>query len=162
MDVAVVQWPRESERRAALAVALAPRLLLVEAGDPPAIEDCLEDWVRVPATEEDMKARMAALSVRARRHVPSHPTLDRDGLLRYGGRWVSLPPVEARLTEVLLRRFGSVVTREGLVKAAWPQGATSRNALDVQVVRLRRRLQPLGLRIRTVRSRGYVLEGSAS
>ncbi len=33
-----------------------------------------------------------------------------------------------------------------------------RNVLDVHIVRLRRRLAPLELVIRTVRSRGYLLE----
>jgi DNA-binding response OmpR family regulator len=34
----------------------------------------------------------------------------------------------------------------------------TRNALDVHMLRLRRRLEPLGLEVRTVRSRGYVLQ----
>jgi DNA-binding response OmpR family regulator len=34
--------------------------------------------------------------------------------------------------------------------------------LDVHVVRLRRRIAPLGLAIRTVRSRGYLLEEAAT
>jgi len=34
--------------------------------------------------------------------------------------------------------------------------------LDVHIVRLRRRLAPLGLVIRTVRSRGYLLEEGAA
>ena len=33
-----------------------------------------------------------------------------------------------------------------------------RNALDVHVLRLRRRIAPLALSIKTVRSRGYLLE----
>ena len=43
-------------------------------------------------------------------------------------------------------------------QAGWPEGAPGRNALDVHVLRLRRRLAPLSLVIRTVRSRGYLLE----
>ena len=41
-----------------------------------------------------------------------------------------------------------------------PEGAPGRNALDVHMLRLRRRLSPLRLSIRTVRSRGYLLEAS--
>ena len=46
------------------------------------------------------------------------------------------------------------------VKLAKPRPGTApgRNVLDVHVLRLRRRLAPLGLAIRTVRSRGYMLE----
>ncbi len=82
-------------------------------------------------------------------------------MLRLGGAWVSLPPVEARLMAALLDRYGAVVSREALARAGWPAGAPGRNALDVHMLRLRRRLGPLALAIRTVRSRGYLLERSA-
>ncbi|MDP8936794.1 MAG: helix-turn-helix domain-containing protein [Actinomycetota bacterium] len=62
------------------------------------------------------------------------------------------------MTEALLDRFGAVASRETLIRAGWPCGAPGRNALDVHVLRLRRRLAPLPLAIRTVRSRGYLLE----
>ena len=71
---------------------------------------------------------------------------------------MSLSPVEQALTRALLERFGAVVTRDDLAARAWPDGAPTRNALDVHVRRLRRRLAPLGLEIRTVRSRGYLLQ----
>jgi DNA-binding response OmpR family regulator len=83
-------------------------------------------------------------------------------VLRRGGAWVSLPPVEARLTGALLDRLGTVVSRDALARAGWPDGAPGRNALDVHVLRLRRRIAPLDLVIRTVRSRGYLLEEAAS
>ncbi len=90
------------------------------------------------------------------------PALDDDGVLRLGDRWVSLPPVEARLTAALLDRYGAVVSRDALARAGWPAGAPGRNALDVHMLRLRRRLSPLALAIRTVRSRGYLLERLAA
>ena len=140
-----------------------PRLLLVEDNAvPPQPEDCLEDWIRVPAAEIDVRSRCSALAARAEQHLSCAPTLDHDGVLRHGGVWVPLPPVEARLTEALVQRFGAVVSREGLARAGWPEGAPGRNALDVHVLRLRRRIQPLGLAIRTVRSRGYLLEALPS
>jgi DNA-binding response OmpR family regulator len=79
-------------------------------------------------------------------------------VLRVDGSWVSLPPVEARLASALLGRYGSVVGRDALAASGWPSGAPGRNALDVHVLRLRRRIAPLQLNIRTVRSRGYLLE----
>jgi DNA-binding response OmpR family regulator len=60
----------------------------------------------------------------------------------------------------LLDRFAAVVGREALARAGWPSGAPGRNALDVHILRIRRRLAPLGLAIRTVRSRGYLLEAT--
>jgi DNA-binding winged helix-turn-helix (wHTH) protein len=148
-------------RRAQLAERQVPRLLLVDEGTvPPEAGDCLEDWIRVPAPDIDVRARMACLAGRAGRHLTSPPTLDGDGVLRFRGTWVPLPPVEARLTVALVDRFGAVVSRDRLTRAGWPHGAPGRNALDVHVLRLRRRIDPLGLAIRTVRSRGYLLEGS--
>lgn len=161
MEVVLLRWPSESGRRERLSLNRVPRLLLLEDGsDPPDPADCLEDWVRVPAGERDVQARVAALSVRASDHAPalSVPVLDDDGVLRYSGAWVSLPPVESRVTRALLDRFGAVVSRDALGRAGWPDGPPGRNALDVHVLRLRRRLHAVGLAIRTVRSRGYLLE----
>src|SRR3546814_10684067 len=61
----------------------------------------------------------------------------------YLDRCVSLPPVEARLTAALLDRYGAVVSRDALARAGWPNGSPGRNALDVHVLRLRRRVAPL-------------------
>jgi DNA-binding response OmpR family regulator len=159
MDVTLLRWPSENGRRQRLSLAGGPRLLLVEDGEsPPPILDCLEDWIRVPASEEEVRARVHALSVRRAAHEHDAPGLDLDGVLRFRGKWVSLPPLETRMMEVLLARFGAVVSREALAQAGWPEGMTGRNALDVHVLRLRRRVGPLGLAIRTVRSRGYLLE----
>jgi two-component system OmpR family response regulator len=159
VDVVLIRWPAEAVRRAQLAVRQMPRLLLLEDNAiPPQPMDCLEDWIRVPAAEIDVRSRCSALAARAEQHVSAAPSLDDDGVLRFSGMWVPLPPVEARLTEALLQRFGAVVSRESLGRAGWVEGAPGRNALDVHVLRLRRRIQPLGLAIRTVRSRGYLLE----
>lgn len=157
MDVVLVRWPVERQRRELVAAEGLPRLLLVEDGaEPPGGADPLEDWVRVPASEVDVHVRMATLAARARQAAA--PKLDGDGVLRFGTLWVSLPPVESRLTRALVDRFGAVVSRENLSRAGWPDGAPGRNALDVHVLRLRRRLTPVRLAIRTVRSRGYLLE----
>ena len=185
----MLRWPDEHGQREALSQAGGPRLLLVPDGqEPPPVEDCLEDWIRVPAAESEVRARVDALAVRSRAHLAGGPTghnangnsdatlngggngsgsgnavlaapaLDDFGVLRFGSAWVALPPLEARLTETLLERMGTVTSRELLVRAGWPSGAPGRNALDVHVLRLRRRLTPVGLAIRTVRSRGYLME----
>ena len=161
VDVVLVRWPEERHHRERLRTEQVPRLLLVADGaHPPDILDCIEDWIRVPADEADLQRRLAAVSLRGRRHLSHEPSLDDDGVLRVGDVWVSLPPVEARLTGALLERMGVVVSRDALSRAGWPEGAPGRNALDVHVLRLRRRLTQVGLAIRTVRSRGYLLEPS--
>src|SRR5688500_4349743 len=162
MDVVLVRWPAEADRRNRLREAGTPRLLLIEDGPPPTPDDCREDWIRVPADDADVRARMEAVTARGAQHVtPDVPALDVDGVLRFSGSWVSLPPVEARLTTALGDLFGAVVGREALARAGWPDGAPGRNALDVHVLRLRRRLATVGLSIKTVRSRGYLLEAAA-
>lgn len=159
MDVVLLRWPAEQLRRDELRSAGRPRLLLLEDGAvPPVAPDELEDWIRVPAGEVDLRARVDGLRRRVEAKVDPTPDLDDDGVLRLGDRWVSLPPVEARLTAALLDRYGAVVSRDALARAGWPAGSPGRNALDVHMLRLRRRLSPLALAIRTVRSRGYLLE----
>lgn len=158
MDVVVVRWPAEASRREELRREHVPRLLVVDDGAPPPDpDDCLEDWTRAPVDEDDLRARLVALDTRARHHGGHAPVLDDEGVLHNGDAWVALPPVEHRLMAALLDRIGAVVSREALAKAGWPEGAPGRNALDVHVLRLRRRLAPLGLVIQTVRSRGYLL-----
>jgi two-component system OmpR family response regulator len=155
----LVRWPSEEEQRALLAERHIPRLLLVDDGiPPPDALDCLEDWIRLPAPESDVRARIDGLLSRSRAHLRAVPEIDAHGVLRFGSGWVSLPPVEARLADALVIRFGAVVGRDTLRRSVWPGSAPGRNVLDVHVLRLRRRLAPLGLAIRTVRSRGYMLE----
>lgn len=155
----LVRWPSEAEQRDRLAERHIPRLLLVDDGvPPPDLLDCLEDWIRLPAPESDVRARIEGLRGRSRAHVRTVPEIDGHGVLRFGASWVSLPPVEARLADALVVRFGAVVGRDTLRRSVWPGSAPGRNVLDVHVLRLRRRLAPLGLAIRTVRSRGYMLE----
>lgn len=161
MDVAILHWPTESGRRDELASLGVPRLLMVEPEIlPPLPIDCLEDWTRVGTPDHDVRHRVGALLARADEHKREAPILDGDGVLRFTDHWVALPPVEARLAMQLVERFGLVVSREALSRAGWPGTATGRNALDVHILRLRRRIQPIGLSIRTVRSRGYLMEES--
>jgi two-component system OmpR family response regulator len=159
MDVAILHWPTEEPRRCEMQRRDEPRLLLVDATAPaPVISDLLEDWVRLPTSNQDFKARVDGLRLRCGSRIEAVLSLDADGLLHYGDRWVSLPPIEAALTTALLEREGAVVSRDDLLVAGWPDEEPSRNVLDVHVLRLRRRLEPLRVAIRTIRSRGYVLE----
>jgi hypothetical protein len=159
----LVRWPLEAEQRRRCASERLPRLLLLDDGvPPPESTDCLEDWIRVPTSETDMRARVRALLARGQTHLRTVPEIDAHGVLRFGAGWVSLPPVEARLANALVLRFEAVVGRDALRRATWPGASPGRNVLDVHVLRLRRRLAPLGLAIRTVRSRGYMLEAASS
>jgi hypothetical protein len=159
VDVVLVRWPAEGDRRDRLEVDRVPRLLLVDPGaPPPRVTDDYEDWVRMPADERDVRARVDVLM---RRSALSLPALDEDGVVRFNGEWVAVPPLEARIVGPLVDRFEAVVSRDAVTRAAWPEGAPGRNALDVHILRLRRRLEAVGLAIRTIRSRGFLLEGAS-
>ena len=159
MDVALIQWPEEEKRRLSLAARSQPRLLLVAGtADPPTSGDLLEDWVRLPATDRDVRARVRSLEMRIRRHVPPAPDLSSHGILRHGSDSVALSPLQARLAAALVANMGTVVARDQLIRAGWPEARPARNTVDVHVARLRSRLSTIGLALRTIRSRGFMLE----
>ena len=158
MHVLLVQWPEEEPQRAAAAAAGMPRVLVVaENQPPPLVADDLEDWVRSPAAEADVDARVRTVLARARAKRRVVPTLQ-DDLLSFCGRSVALAPLDARLVDALLQRYGAVVSRDAMFAAGWPGESPHRNVLDVHLLRLRRRITPLGLTVKTVRARGYLLE----
>lgn len=158
MDVALIQWPADEELRQELAELRQPRLLLVDSeAEPPICSDALEDWVRLPVSRLDRNARVRALESRVAGQSPSTPTMNGNGSLEFDGSRAHLSVIQTDLMRLLVERFGAVVSREALATAAWPESDPSDNNLDVTMGRLRRQVEPLGLRIRTVRSRGYLL-----
>ena len=65
------------------------------------------------------------------------------------------------LLEVLLQRIGRLVSKEQLVDHLCEWGEeVSNNAIEVYVHRLRKKIEPSGVRISTVRGLGYCLERS--
>ena len=130
--------------------------MIVDHGSPPTTIDELEDWLRAPADETDMRIRLATLRERASRNGAAVSI--EDGVLRAGSRLVVLPPIQARLAAALLERMNAVVGRETLARRAWPEGAPAgRNVLDVHMAKLRRLLTGTGVDIRTVHRRGYLM-----
>jgi hypothetical protein len=69
--ITCVLWPSDADRRADLARAGVPRLLLVEPGQIPPDEWARdEDWVRVPATVEEVTLRADTLRRRLASTAP--------------------------------------------------------------------------------------------
>lgn len=156
-SIVVLRWPEEADEVERLSIGGIPRLLFVDAdADPPAGGDCDQDWVRLPADDRDIAARLRALSIKAARHH-ARPELDGKGRLLHRGRWVSLSPIEGQLARLLVDRFGTVVTNEELARSAWDIPASA-NAVRVHLTRLRQRIEPLGLDIQGVRGVGVLLE----
>jgi len=160
MNVELVRWPAESDRREQLVEAGVPLILVVEGWvEPPVCTYLYEDWVRPPISREDLQARRTTLLARAVAH--SVPVIDPDDVLRFGHHRLCLSPAEAQLMRALVGAYGSVVDRSTLVGLLWPGCSTARrNALDLRILRLRRRIMPLQLTIRTVWGRGYMIEAN--
>ncbi|GAB6046628.1 response regulator transcription factor [Methyloparacoccus murrellii] len=70
-----------------------------------------------------------------------------------------LPSREHGVLEALMLQAGRVVSKERIAqRLAVGAGELADNAIEVYVHRLRRRLSPAGIRIRTLRGLGYLLE----
>ncbi|MGH3469257.1 MAG: winged helix-turn-helix domain-containing protein, partial [Thermocrispum sp.] len=135
-----------------------PRLLVIESGAlPPLCVDALEDWVRPPISKEDLAARTAALQSRAL--VERVPQIDSNDVLRVGARWLALSASEAEVMRPLVADFRNVVYRSELANQVWGDDSSERrNALDLRILRLRRRLEAMQLQIVTVWRKGYLLD----
>jgi uroporphyrinogen-III synthase len=72
---------------------------------------------------------------------------------------VDLSGRDRAVFDALLRRRGTVVSKPAMLKALGAE-PTAGHALEASVARLRKRLGPAGGAIRSVRSRGYILEAS--
>lgn len=156
MDVCILRWPDQADEADRLASLGTPRLLLVEPGVPPPTEtSCVADWLRLPAEDRDVDARLTALAERASRH-PTTPVVDDYGAVSYRGTTVFLPAVDERIARILIESFGRPVLNEELISGAWTEDA-SKGALRVHLSRLRHRLAPLALTITSIRGRGYVM-----
>jgi len=78
------------------------------------------------------------------------------------GEAMDLPARELALLELLVLRAGRVVGKEAIVQSLTNlDESLSDNAIEQYVSRLRRRLQPHGLTLRTARGLGYMLERPA-
>jgi len=157
--VVVVQWPEEMrllEHSVALGV---PRLLVVADGtEPPEVTDTLEDWIRLSADERDRQARMATL--RRRAGQGTMPVFDGRCRLGFGEAWAALSPIEYRLAAELVGKFRQIVSNQELTVSAWGDSPPRPNALRVHLTRLRRRIEPIGLEILTIRCQGHIMQES--
>jgi hypothetical protein len=160
-EVALLEWPARQADRAELARLGVPRLLLVTPKSaPPQCTDCLEDWVRLPASEIDMRARLLALAARHPAHT--RPTLDQYGVLRRAGALVFLAPYEQALAQILMENLGEVVPTTAIEHWLDDKLDVHSLALRVHLSRLRKRIAPLGLNISCIRNVGYMMRADLS
>jgi two-component system OmpR family response regulator len=124
-----------------------------------------DDYLAKPFDLAELEARVRALT---RRGMAGGPTLIKHGALSYdqigrvvhlSGEALDLSARETSLLEVFLARAGRLVSKDQLVSHLCEWGEeVSPNAIEVYVHRLRKKLEPGGVRIVTVRGLGYSLE----
>jgi len=143
MDVRLLGRPSEWKKLEHFRALGVPGLSILDGPvSPPVCVDALEGWVRPPITGEDVEARTATLNARAR---------------------LALSPAEERLTRALVESYRCVVSRHVLIQCVWPtDDRPGRHALDLRILRLRKRLLPLGLEIRTAWGQGYLLNSATA
>ncbi|MDZ4135151.1 MAG: response regulator transcription factor [Paracoccaceae bacterium] len=126
-----------------------------------------DDYVVKPFELAELVARLRVQLARARAGAPlpgfAGLTLNLEMRLAIGGgRQVQLTEREAEMLAYLIGHAGRVVTRSQLFAALWvSHGGAAENVVDVYIGYLRRKLAPLGdfgIRLRTLRGRGFILE----
>ncbi len=124
-----------------------------------------DDYMAKPFALSELEARVRALTRRGMgsvqtffRHGPL--TLDQVGrVASLNDKPLDLSGRELGLLEILLSRSGRLVSKEALVDHLCEWGEeVSNNAIEVYVHRLRKKIEPGGIRIVTVRGLGYCLE----
>ncbi len=161
VSVAVLQWPEEAQLLEHFVALGLPRLLVIDdRAEPPVVTDTLEDWIRESADDRDREARVATLRRRGGHVIV--PVFDGMSRLGFGGVWAALSPIEYRLATELVDHFRRIVSDKELTARAWADSPPQPNALRVHLTRLRRRLEPLGLEILTIRSQGHIMQESES
>ena len=124
-----------------------------------------DDYMAKPFAMPELAARVRALVRRSQAQTGPrivHGPLVMDTLARraqLAGQPLELAAREWAVLEVLLARVEKIVAKESIIQAvaSWGEELTP-NAIEVYVSRLRAKLEPAGVKIRTVRGFGYMLE----
>ena len=124
-----------------------------------------DDYLVKPFEMDELEARIRALSRRAAQSIQAEFSL---GALRYvpdqrivliDGEPVEVPRREISVLEVLLRKRGGIASKSEVLEHLYGTGASvEEGAVEVHISRLRKKLLPAGLAIRSKRGLGYTLQ----
>jgi two-component system response regulator TctD len=127
-----------------------------------------DDYLAKPFEPSEFEARVAALLRRPKGYKPKRTivgdlTYDHEQHAFYRGSGASQAPLaltkrEAALLLALFEREGRAVSKEFLHETLFPDGDANLDAVEVNVYRLRKKVEPCGVQIVTVRGLGYMLE----
>ncbi|WP_170429914.1 response regulator transcription factor [Ruegeria arenilitoris] len=124
-----------------------------------------DDYLVKPFEMDELEARIRALSRRKQldygaREIIGDLEFDRTARqVSANGQVLDVPRREMAVLECLLERRGRIVPKSQLTDYVYGVGAdVEDSAVEPHVSRLRKRLQNLGIRIKTARGLGYLLE----
>ncbi|HEY0906495.1 MAG TPA: response regulator transcription factor [Methylophilus sp.] len=124
-----------------------------------------DDFLTKPFHLEELEARVRALIRRSKLgsnlplqcaglklDIPSKLATIEDHPLALSSR-------ELHLLETLMLRMGKIITKDQIMESLcnWDE-SLGENAIEVYIHRLRKKIEPSGARIRTIRGLGYMLE----
>lgn len=125
-----------------------------------------DDYLVKPFAVDELIARLRALQRRLSTSLAMALTVENttfdpvSRMMLVEGEHVALSRAEAIIIEQFMRAFGRVVTKEQLAESIYSFNEEyTENAVEVQVHRVRRKLESSGARpsIKTVRGLGYIM-----
>jgi two-component system OmpR family response regulator len=124
-----------------------------------------DDYMIKPFSLPELEARVRALIRRGQcgvNPVYSCGTLTFDSVGRraaINGETLDLTTRELSVLEALMSRIGWVISKEQLLERLYSYSEeASSNAIEVYIHRLRKKIEPAGVTIRTIRGLGYIID----
>lgn len=124
-----------------------------------------DDYLTKPFEMDELEARLRAMARRKNLEFSARDTIgplvfDRTSRqLMQNDQPLDIPRREIATLECLLERRGRIVSKAQLITHVYGTGSDAEeSAMEPHISRLRKRLDPFGIKIKTARGLGYMLE----